>query len=431
MLLKCARVCYASPVLRTSPFVMKKQLLSSMPASEVDMYDKDSWTNVTPTIISRIGRNLHRVPHHPISILKDRVVNHFHKRYTTRTGNALFAHFDNVGPIVTTEQNFDSLLVPKGHVSRSTTDNYYINHDHVLRSHTSAHQRDFVKMGLDCFLVTGDVYRRDEIDPSHYPVFHQMEGVRLFTRDQLFQNVDEELKVFSNDPTSADTDVNQAQHTFDAAKMVELDLKHTLEGLVQDLFGRGTETRWVSCYFPFTHPSFELEVKFKGEWMEMLGSGVMRHGILEQGGASNKIGWAFGLGLDRLAMLLFNIPDIRLLWSEDSRFMDQFKDVGIDPKSNVTFVPFSKYPPCYKDISFWIKDGFNQNDLFEVVRGIGGDLIEKVELVDRFVNSSNRESHCYRITYRSMERSLLNEEINILQENIRNIISKELCVEIR
>lgn len=98
----------------------------------------------------------------------------------------MFAMLDHVSPVVTVEQNFDSLLVPKDHVSRSRSDNYYVNEEFVLRAHTSAHERDLIKSGLDAFLVTGDVYRRDEIDRSHYPVFHQMEGVRVFNRHELF-----------------------------------------------------------------------------------------------------------------------------------------------------------------------------------------------------------------------------------------------------
>ena len=392
-------------------------------------YNRDETTNVTPTIINKVGRNLHLVPHHPLNIIKERIVNHFHKQYTNRRGNAIFAHFDNLTPVVTVEQNFDSLLVPKDHVARSSKDNYYINSRHVLRSHTSAHQRDHIKMGLDNFLITGDVYRRDEIDRSHYPAFHQMEGVKLFTPEQLFQNANGDLEIFAADEEDRE---KQAMYTFDATKMVELDLKCTLENLVKDIFGQDTETRWLDCYFPFTHPSFELEIKFDGEWMEMLGSGVMRHGILKQGGAGNKIGWAFGLGLDRLAMLMFGIPDIRLLWSTDNRFIDQFKHMGLDPKSNVQFVPFSIFPPCFKDISFWLRDGYSQNDFFEVVRSIGGDMIEKVDLIDEFVHpTNNKQSHCYRITFRSMDRVLLSLEVNEIHNNIRKAVQNQLCLEVR
>ena len=84
-------------------------------------------------------------------------------------------------------QNFDALLVPVDHVSRRVHDTYYANEATVLRTHTSAHQIHLMTAGETAFLVAGDVYRRDEIDASHYPVFHQMEGVRLFSKEELVQ----------------------------------------------------------------------------------------------------------------------------------------------------------------------------------------------------------------------------------------------------
>lgn len=400
-------------------------------------------TNVTPAISELVGRNLHQTPHNPVNIIKQRVVHHMHKTYTTRTGNALYAHFDNVSPVVTTEQNFSSLLIPPGHPARSKIDNYYINSDVMLRAHTSAHQRDFIRMGFDRFLVTGDVYRRDEIDRSHYPVFHQMEGVRLFTKDELFENCsDKTLELFEG--STADDGDKQSMHTLEAVKLMELNLKETVVKLVKDLFGSKTEYRWNPCYFPFTHPSFELEVKFNGEWMEMLGSGIMRQDILVNGGAADKIGWAFGLGLDRLAMLLFDVPDIRLFWSRDDRFISQFESVGIDPSTNISFKPFSKYPPCFKDLSFWLPDeegddfkesnaqGFSENDFCDVVRSVAGDLVEKVEELDKFSHpETGRTSLCYRVTYRSMERTMTNAEINSLHNAIKELSAEKLGIEPR
>ncbi len=84
---------------------------------------------------------------------------------------------------MTVEQNFDDLLIKKGHVSRRPSDTYYVDAGRVLRTHTSAHQSTLIKAGHAAFLASGDVYRRDEIDRSHYPVFHQMEGVRMWAGD--------------------------------------------------------------------------------------------------------------------------------------------------------------------------------------------------------------------------------------------------------
>lgn len=143
-------------------------------------YETDSITNVTPRVLGKIGENLHNKKYHPLNLIRKRIENFFYGNFITRSGNPLFSVYDNINPVVTLYQNFDSLLVPSDHVSRSTSDSYYVNKQNMLRAHTSAHQEDLIKMGLDAFLVVGDVYRRDEIDSSHYPVFHQMEGVRLF-----------------------------------------------------------------------------------------------------------------------------------------------------------------------------------------------------------------------------------------------------------
>lgn len=332
---------------------------------------------------------------HPLCTIKEKIESYFPG----------FDYVDNKNPIVSSMANFDSLLIPPDHVSRSQSDTYYVDHPNVcLRTHTSAHQLELLKQGHTQFLCTGDVYRRDDIDKSHYPIFHQMEGVKVF------ENIaDKEL--------------------------VMDDLKKTLEGLAQHLFGP-VECRWVEEYFPFTDPSLELEIWYQGDWMEVLGCGVMQPKILQDAGydTTKHQAWAFGLGLERLAMVLFEIPDIRLFWSQDERFWSQFQQGEI-----TKFQPYSKYPPCFKDVSFWLNQAgtsdaksFHVNELNDLLRQIAGDLIETVELVDQFTHpKTNRESHCYRITYRSMDRSLTNQEIDALQEQVRDKIANQLNVELR
>lgn len=149
------------------------------------VYPRDDMTNVTAKILSKVGCQLHNRPHHPLWLIKERIKDHFYRSYVGRTGNPSFSVHDNLSPVVTVEQNFDSLLIPSDHPSRKKGDNYYLNRAHMLRAHTSAHQKELVRSGLDCFLLAGDVYRRDEIDSSHYPVFHQMEGVRLFSNHEV------------------------------------------------------------------------------------------------------------------------------------------------------------------------------------------------------------------------------------------------------
>jgi phenylalanyl-tRNA synthetase alpha chain len=108
------------------------------------------------------------------------------------------------------------------------------------------------------------------------------------------------------------------------------------------------------------------------------------------------------MGLDRLAMVLFGIPDIRLFWSQDPRFISQFESGKI-----VKFIPFSKFPACFKDISFWLNPSFPvyDNDFYEIIRDVAEDLVEQVQLIDHFIHpKSGKTSKCYRISYRSMDR---------------------------
>ncbi|XP_038883400.1 phenylalanine--tRNA ligase, chloroplastic/mitochondrial [Benincasa hispida] len=372
--------------------------LGGIAIAKDDVVRDDPTNNVPDNIFSKLGMQLHRRDNHPLGILKNEIYKYFDINYSNK-----FNKFDDLSPIVSVKENFDDVLVPEDHVSRSYNDTYYIDSQTVLRCHTSAHQAELLRRGYTQFLVTGDVYRRDSIDSTHYPVFHQMEAVRVFSLN--------DWEASGTDGTSYAAD----------------DLKKCLEGLARHLFG-AVEMRWVDAYFPFTNPSFELEIFFQEKWLEVLGCGVMEQEILQKCGKENHVAWAFGLGLERLAMVLFDIPDVRLFWSADERFTSQFSK----GKLGVKFKPFSKFPPCYKDISFWINDSFTENNLCEVVRGIAGDLVEEVQLIDSFTNEKKgMTSHCYRIAYRSMERSLTDEEINDLQRNVREQVQSRLNVVLR
>jgi phenylalanyl-tRNA synthetase alpha chain len=233
--------------------------------------------------------------------------------------------------------------------------------------------------------LSADVYRRDEIDPTHYPVFHQMEGIRLFSKAELLELAKEyadsdhqieELKKEGSNPV-------QAAHTMSDSKLCAMHLRLELEGLMRHLFAPDIQIRWIEAYFPFTSPryrfcnaSWEMEIYYNNQWLEVLGCGVMQQEILNHAGQAEQIGWAFGIGLERIAMVLFDIPDIRLFWSRDERFLAQFKHGKI-----CQFQPFSKYPSCYKDVSFWCGMRFHDNDFYESVRNVCGDLAEQVTLV--------------------------------------------------
>jgi phenylalanyl-tRNA synthetase alpha chain len=340
-------------------------------------------SNITDSIKQKMNRNIHNQKNHPIEIIKRKIYDFFGEN---------FEKFDNLNPEVKIEENFDKLLIPKDHPARATSDTYYVDSETVLRTHTSAHQNELLRSGFKSFLVTGDVYRKDEIDSCHYPVFHQMEGVHIV------EDNEDVVEHFTN----------------------------TIKSLVNHLFP-GCEFRINDDYFPFTSPSFEVEVKFNGNWLEIMGGGIVQNKILEQNGIFNKKAWAFGLGLERLAMILFKIPDIRYFWTEDERFINQFSSGEI-----IEFKEYSKFPPCTKDISFWINDEYNFNNFCEIVRELGGDIIEEINKIDEFTNpKTNKTSHCYRIVYRSNDRSLTNEEVDEIQNKIRVESTEKLYLELR
>ncbi|KAJ8293550.1 Phenylalanine--tRNA ligase, mitochondrial [Rhodotorula toruloides] len=408
---------------------------------EGNTYPRDAFSNVTPTILSKLPRRLHLSPSHPIGILRTLIESHF----------ASFKHLNSLSPIVTVQQNFDDLGFPADHPGRALTDSYYLNQTHMLRTHTSAHEVESFRSGLEQFLLTADVYRRDEIDRSHYPVFHQMEGCSVFDPStgaiERLEKENAEMRaalkaanIVIEDETGEETTTNpyQAEHDPRVARIIAEHLKNNLNGLVLKLFGgrasQGGEplrVRWIEATFPWTAPSYEVEVMFNGKWLEILGCGVVRQTALERSGVGHKQGWAFGLGLERIAMVLFSIPDIRLFWSEDARFLSQFREGEIS-----TFKPYSKYPECYKDITFWVpsqgeaEKAWHENDFMELVRDEGGDLVESVQLIDEFTHpKTGRKSRCYRLNYRSMDRSLSNEEVNRIQDRVIERVTGEMGVE--
>ena len=204
------------------------------------------------------------------------------------------------------ELNFDRLNAEEGHPSRDWSDTFYFDEDSrvMLRSQTSPMQvRAMDTMPLPIRIIApGRVYRKDEVDATHSPMFHQVEGMVI------------------------DKGVTMA------------DLKGTLNTVVEMLYGKGTKTRFRPHHFPFTEPSCEMDVQChkcggvgcptcKGEgWIELLGAGMIHPRVLEMAGIDPEVysGWAFGIGLERTAMRRFKIADLRLIFENDVRFLEQF-----------------------------------------------------------------------------------------------------------
>jgi phenylalanyl-tRNA synthetase alpha chain len=255
----------------------------------------DETTNVTPTILSKIHLRLHSQPSHPLGVLRSLIESHYPD----------FSHFSSVSPLVSPYQNFDELSFPPDHPSRSPTDNYYLNKGLMLRTHTSAHEVEMFRQGETKWLLTADVYRRDEIDASHYPIFHQVEGARIFDANASgMKEVEEDNKrlskflarsniVIEDVPHLSSTNPAQPSHDPQLVKLVSLNLKLSLNSLMFKLFGGSATSpssplrvRWIEAYFPFTSPSFEVEVFFQGKWLEILGSGVIQQATLDAAGRS-------------------------------------------------------------------------------------------------------------------------------------------------
>ena len=204
------------------------------------------------------------------------------------------------------EYNFTKLNAPEDHPSRDWTDTFYLTEDSsvLLRSQTSPMQiRAMETRELPIRIISpGRVYRKDEVDATHSPMFHQVEGMVI------------------------DKGVTMA------------DLKGTLNTVIRQIYGPDTQTRFRPHHFPFTEPSCEMDVQChkcggagcptcKGEgWIELLGAGMIHPRVLEMAGIDPEVysGWAFGIGLERTAMRRFKIADLRLIFENDVRFLEQF-----------------------------------------------------------------------------------------------------------
>ena len=200
--------------------------------------------------------------------------------------------------------NFEALNIPANHPAKDEQDTFYINKDIVLRTQTSStqvHELEKGKLPIR-MIAPGRVYRSDEVDATHSPTFHQVEGL-----------------VVDKNVTFAD-------------------LKGTLQQFAKEIFGEDTKVKFRPHHFPFTEPSAEMDVSCfkcggkgcrfcKGEgWIEILGCGMVHPHVLEMSGIdpNEYVGFAFGVGLERIALLKYEIDDMRLLYENDVRFLKQF-----------------------------------------------------------------------------------------------------------
>lgn len=336
----------------------------------------------------RLVRYLHmpdlsRTPGSPLNEIVDRA-----KKVKSLEG------FDDIKipEIVPTNILFDLFNMPPGHPARSKSDTYYVDETHVLRTHDTVFWYYYLNdpgikkrikhkemLGAVCY---GKVYRKDEIDRRHMNVFHQFGGWLIAPDEKIIITAD--------------------------------DLKNALSDIATSIFGN-TNFRFYEHNFPYTDPSFEMEAEINGQWVEMLGSGLVRKTVFENLGLTGYNGWAFGFGLERLAIASMDLPDIRLLWSTDDRVKRQ---LHLGNK----FKEVSKFPAITRDISFIVSKDFVPNNYFDLIRDIGKGLVEEVRLLDKYENAEkfgpDQISYTYRIIYRSNERTLKTREVDPVQDTI-------------
>ncbi len=242
--------------------------------------DKESSNKIDLTLP---GRRTHFGRKHPLIQVADQI-----KKIFTSFGFSI-----EDGPEVETDYyNFEALNIPKSHPARAMQDTLYITEDIVLRTHTSPVQ---IRVMEDRkppirIIAPGRVYRRDTPDATHSPFFHQVEGL-----------------VVGETVTFAD-------------------LKGVIQAFAHRMFGKDAKVRFRPSFFPFTEPSAEYDVWFNGKWMEISGCGMVHPNVFKAVGIDpgKYSGYAFGMGIDRVAMLKYDVKDIRLFFENDLRFLSQF-----------------------------------------------------------------------------------------------------------
>lgn len=324
-----------------------------------------------------------------------------------------FKNFDIIQTpeIISPEVVFDLFNFPKDHPARSQSDTYYTDPNHILRPHTSLMWKYYLEMpkirkklennGAVGALCYGKVYRKDEIDWQHSNVLHQFDGLFVCRKD---------IK-----------EIGQA------------DLENICLEVAHSLLSKNIKVSFRIDHFPYTDPSVEMNIAWGDKWVEVNGAGLVHPQVIRNLGLDADIynGWAFGFGIDRLAMLKMRIPDIRLLWSQDERVTKQLGNID-----NI-YQPVSKYPPIVRDISFIVhKKDFNPNRYYELIREVtGDDMVEEAKLLDKYDDpkrfGQDRVSYTYRVVYRSNNRTLTSDEVDKIHDELYKQTAKKFKAELR
>ncbi|MGC9968145.1 MAG: hypothetical protein ABSC29_00195 [Minisyncoccia bacterium] len=312
-----------------------------------------------------------------------------------------------ISPVVV----FDLFNFPKDHPARSRSDTYFVDKEHILRPHTSLMWKYYLeipevkekleKHGSVGALSYGKTYRRDEIDWQHTNIPHQIDGLFIIRKD---------LKTLD-----------------------QPDLEAILLEVARSLYGEDVKYKFVVDHFPYTDPSLEMNIAWGDQWVEILGAGIVHPNVIRNLGFDPAVynGWAFGFGVDRLAMIKLKLPDIRLFRSTDPRVIKQLADL------DRLYQSVSKYPPVTRDISFIVdKNVFNVNRFYEITREVIGDeYIEEMKQLDEYADEAKfgagKTSYTFRIVYRHLDRTLTNEEVDSMHHALEEKVKEEFGATVR
>lgn len=310
--------------------------------------------NLSPNVNEKIGTNFHNLQGHPICEVKNKIYKHFPK----------FDIFDNISPRIQKEDNVDHLFVSEGYNLSCDVNSYHLDDKRMLRTWMSIYRNDFLKRGIFKFLLSGEVFRRDVLDKFHYPVFYQLFGTCICD--------------------------NPETH---------------IHAIICELLSTITPNREYKS--KTTIHGYEYSTKIGGEFIKILNCGLINDEVVRRTGIDGETGWYLTVGLDRLAMVAFDISDINMLWN--------WHNSAIWPEKNV----------FYRDLEFVLPDGFRYNIFCEIIREASKNLISDIKVL-LSAHLGIKSLKKFRFTYRGITQELTSGEVEYLHQRIINTIEKEV-----
>lgn len=257
-------------------------------------YSVDSWTNIKPRFLNFVGTNLYKRQNpikktkHPLTAAHLEIITHLDQWFKE--------NIDNINPLKV-YKNLDPVEPNTSPINQQNT--FYVNENFKLRTSLLDREMRYLKDGFKNFAIVTDLYRRCQMDATHFPVFHRLNVVRTM------------------EMTSMGSD-------FDADKHFEHEQKTLLETIVKQLFENDVKFRWIEMSSTPLKPYWVLEIWHNDQWLKVSGAGIIQKDIFQHNNIHDTVGWEIGIGLDRLVMAVFKIFDIRHLWTSDDVYLNQF-----------------------------------------------------------------------------------------------------------